>query len=329
MSSGSTWATTAERGSVGALRAMAWFYLRCGRSVSLALLTPIAAYFLLRDGKARRASLEYLHRLHGWPEGRQAFEQEPGLLDSLRHFREFAINIFDRLCVWTGEADRIEIRDDGSEYLFRLARERRGAILLGAHLGSFDMLRVLSERQDLKVNVVMFTRHVARITSFFERLHPGGRLRVIQLDPGSIGSIFEIKACIDRGEFVGILGDRVGPGGHARTATASFLGRPAPFPLGPFLLAGLLGCPVLLSLCLRTGDARYEAVVEPVSRGETVPRAERERRARELLEVYARSLEEACCRAPRQWFNFYDFWDARTGNEDEPGRPGARRSPRS
>jgi predicted LPLAT superfamily acyltransferase len=310
VSSGATWARTAERGSIGALHAMAWLYRRFGRAVSITLLTPIAAYFLLRDGKSRRASLQYLRRLHAWPEGRRAFEREPGLLESLRHFREFAINIFDRLCVWTGETDRIEIRDNGSEHLFRLAQERRGAILLGAHLGSFDMLRVLSERQKFKVNVLMFTRHVAQITSFFERLHPGAGLRVIQLDPGSIRSIFEIKACIDRGEFVGILGDRIGPGEHGRVATASFFGHPAPFPLGPFLLAGLLGCPVLLSLCLRTGDARYETVVKPLTQGEVVPRAEREKRVRELLEAYARSLEEACCRAPRQWFNFYDFWDA-------------------
>jgi predicted LPLAT superfamily acyltransferase len=308
VSSDATWATTVERGSIGALHAMAWLYRRFGRSVSVAILTPIAAYFLLRDGEARRASLQYLRRLYAWPEGFRSFEREPGLLQSLRHFREFAINIFDRLCVWTGGVDRIAIQDDGREYLARLVQERRGAILLGAHLGSFDMLRVQSERQKFKVNVLMFSRHAAQITSFFERLHPGAGLRVIQLDPGSIRSIFEIKACIDRGEFVGILGDRIGPNEHGRVATASFLGHPARFPLGPFLLAGLLGCPVVLSLCLRTGDARYETVVKPLTLGEVVPRAEREKRARELLDAYARSLEEACCRVPGQWFNFYDFW---------------------
>jgi predicted LPLAT superfamily acyltransferase len=170
------------------------------------------------------------------------------------------------------------------------------------------MLRLLSERQKFKVNVLMYTRHVAQVTSYFERLYPGGRLRVIQMDPGSVRAIFEIKAGIDRGEFVGILGDRIGPGEDGRVATASFLGA-RPLPLGPFLLAGCSAARPL-SLCLRTGDARYETVVKPLTDGEVVPRAEREKRAQELLAAYARSLEEACCRAPRQWFNFYDFWDA-------------------
>ena len=53
------------------------------------------------------------------------------------------------------------------------------------------------------------------------------------------------------------MDSRGGPNEQGRVATASFLGRPARFPLGPFLLAGLRGCPIVLSLCVRTGEARY------------------------------------------------------------------------
>jgi predicted LPLAT superfamily acyltransferase len=305
-----SWARRAERGSRGALHFMLWMYRRLGRSLLFFwFLTPAAVYFLLTDARARRGSLQYLRRLYAWPEGRAGFPREPGLRESLRHLREFSISVVDRLCAWPEEADRIEFRDTGSEHLFRLARQRRGALLLGAHLGNFDMLRILSERQKFKVNVLMYSRHVARISAFLESVQPDARLRVIEMDPGSIRAVFEIKACIDRGEFVGILADRVGPREHARVATASFLGSPASFPLGPFLLGGLLGCPVLLSLCLRTGDACYETVVQPLSEGELVPRGKRDQRARELLDAYVRSLEQACCRAPLQWFNLYDFWE--------------------
>jgi predicted LPLAT superfamily acyltransferase len=87
-----------------------------------------------------------------------------------------------------------------------------------------------------------------------------------------------------------------------------FLGRPARFPLEPFLLGGVLRCPVSLVLCLRMGPSRYRTVLRPLSDGSPRPRAERDKHARELLERYALLLESECVRAPYQWFNFYEFW---------------------
>ena len=63
-------------------------------------------------------------------------------------------------------------------------------------------------------------------------------------------------------------------------------------------------------MCVRTDDGRYEAVVEVLSEGERIPRRERQRRAREMLEQYVATLEETCRAWPYQWFNFYDYWES-------------------
>jgi predicted LPLAT superfamily acyltransferase len=170
------------------------------------------------------------------------------------------------------------------------------------------MLRLISRQYGLRVNVLMYTERSERTTSFFASLGGESLVRVIHLDPGSVQSAFEIKACLDRGEFVGILADRVHPGGRERPAETLFVGRRAAFPLSPFLLGVVLGAPMFLSLCTATGDARYFALTEPIFAGGPVPRAEREKVAREALESWVRRFEAACLESPLQWFNWYDLF---------------------
>jgi predicted LPLAT superfamily acyltransferase len=136
---------------------------------------------------------------------------------------------------------------------------------------------------------------------------------MIQLDPGSVQAAFEVRSCIERGEFVMMMADRATPGTAARSATQAFLGRDARFPLAPFLLAGVLGCPVHLAFCVRTGDARYTTVMRPLAGAERVPRAARDAWARALLGRYVAQIEATCRRFPYQWFNFYDFWEEESG----------------
>jgi predicted LPLAT superfamily acyltransferase len=233
----------------------------------------------------------------------------------VRHLHAFAVALYDRMLVWGGDLESIAVAHDGSEKIFEVARAGRGALLLGAHLGSIDMLWFLSRKYQLVVNVIGFHGNAQRINAFLESFAPNERVRMIDMDPNSVHAAFEIKASIERGEFVLILADRVAAGRTGRTAEASFLGSPAQFPLGPFLLAGVLDCPVLFALCLCTGAARYETLLRPLGDAGRVPRGEREKRARELLAGYVALLESCCTRRPLQWFNFFDFWgdDAETG----------------
>jgi predicted LPLAT superfamily acyltransferase len=297
------WQQLAEVGSLWALRAANALYRVFGRRFVLAVLYPIALYFTLRHRRVRDASRGYLTAVAGLSGG-----PPPRSRDVLRHVFEFAVQIFDRTVSWGDSFDRMELEKRRSLPLLELARTGRGGILVGAHLGSFDLLRLVADRYEVRVNVLMFTAHADRINAFFARLDPRSRVRVLAIDPDSVQTAFAVRRCVEQGEFVGILADRVPPGGRGRTQRVPFLGREARFPTAPFELAALLGCPLLLCLCLRTGDASYEAIALPLYEGGRLPPGARAGQARALLEAYVRELEAASLRAPYQWFNFYDFW---------------------
>ncbi|MEX2208501.1 MAG: hypothetical protein WEF50_19960 [Myxococcota bacterium] len=308
MSRGSGWASMAESGSLAWLFILRAFYRTFGRRASVALLRPIVVYFFLTGRTSRPASLDYLRTLWATPRGRAVLGARPGLRDVFRHLHAFAENLLDRMIMWSGEEDCFQVEVEGREHIQALLREGRGGILLSSHIGSFDMLRALSAQDGIVLNVLMFTRHAARINSFFERLQAGRNLRLIRFEPGTLDAAFEMRAAIARGEFVGILGDRVWPSEQERTVSVPFLGREARFPLGPFLLQGVLGCPMLYTSCIRTGPARYTARTQEFAPAGAVPRAEREKRAEQLAQKYAEILEGGCVEAPYQWFNFYEFW---------------------
>ena len=309
MKAASRWEGFAERGSLGALRFMARLYDLLGRRLSRAVLHPIAAYFFVRERASRGASRHYLERVWAHPEGRPQLRGRPGFFAPYWHYHEFAVQIFDRMVLWGHGLSELRMDHSGSEHLFALKRERRGGILIGAHLGSFDMPRQLAGGYGIVLNVVMFTAHAERINRFFKSLDPTSQVRVLSLEPGSASTAFGIKACLDRGELVGILADRLPAGGGDTPILIDFLGLPMAFPLSPFRLACLLGVPVFLSLCLRKGDAHYEAVVRPVGNVGKVPHHDRDKAAGELARAWVQGLEQACLEHPYQWFNFYDTWE--------------------
>src|SRR6185312_12719849 len=104
-----------------------------------------------------------------------------------------------------------------------------------------------------------------------------------------------------------MAGDRV-PLHDGRRATVDFLGRPAPFAQGPWLLAGLLGCPVNLMCCLKIAG-RYEIRLERFLDAPAWERGQRDATIAGWVQRYADRLAEWCLLAPQQWFNFYPYWE--------------------
>ena len=124
-----------ERGSASMLRLMTWISLRLGRRAGRCVLPFIVAYFLLFAAPARRASRIYLRRALG---------REPGWRDLYRHVHSFASTIHDRIYLVNDRFDLFDIEVHGSELITGLVGDGRGAFLMGAHLGSFEVLRALA-----------------------------------------------------------------------------------------------------------------------------------------------------------------------------------------
>jgi predicted LPLAT superfamily acyltransferase len=290
------WLDHRERGSRGATRFMTWFALRCGRRVARLLLYPICAYFLAFSPRVRSTSRQYLALALGRP---------PRLADLWRHYFTFVATVLDRVYFTDGRFGRFDIEVRGLDLLRRTLAKGRGCLLLGAHLGSFELLRTLAPEHRLAVNVVMYEENAANITEVLNaQLDPALRERIIV--SGEADTMLRIAECLARGELVGMLGDR--SAGSDKTVTCRFFGRDAVFPQGPLRLALSLRVPVYLVVGLYEGGKRYVIHLEAFCEEPNADRAERAAWTREWAQRYAERLEHFCRLAPYNWFNFYDFW---------------------
>lgn len=291
------WREAPERGTARSLALMEGLTLRLGRGATRCLLPPLCLYYYATAPAARRASRQFLGRALG---------REPGAGDVLRHYHAFASTLHDRMLLAAGRVDALDIALSGVAEVESLLKAGRGCLLVGSHLGSFEALRALGRVKGRPISVVMHEENARKMQAVFSRLAPDLQQRVIA--SGRPDTMLRIRECLERGELVGMLGDR--PLGDERTASVPFLGAPARFPLGPWLLAGVLGCPTALFFGLYLGGARYEIVLEAFGPGERVPREQRDAAAQRALAYYVARLEHYARRAPYNWFNFYDFWEA-------------------
>lgn len=290
------WVTQRERGSIWLLRLMTAFSLTVGRRAGRVVLHFIAAYFFLFAPQARRASLAYLRRVLGRP---------PTVRDRFRQVMTFATTIHDRVYLLNDRFDLFDITVAGEELMQERARAGGGAFLVGAHLGSFEVTRALGRRHsDLRVAMVAYEANARKINAMIAAINP--RLAGETVGLGSLEAMLKVRALLDEGAFVGMLGDRT-PGGEA-TEVVEFLGGAARFPIGPMRLAALLGRQAVLMLGVYCGGNRYRVVFEEIADFSGVRREERESAIRAGVVRYARRLESYCREYPYNWFNFFDFW---------------------
>ncbi|MGV0949807.1 MAG: acyl-CoA synthetase [Azonexus sp.] len=306
-----SWMLQQERSNLAILKLMVWISLTFGRALGRLVLYGIAAYFLLFAPAARKASREYLGRALGrWAEWSDGF----------RHVLSFASTIHDRIYLLNDRFDLFDIEVIGADALCASLDRQPGALLIGAHLGSFEVLRAVGRgRAGLKVAMLMYEENARKINATLEVINPKATEDIIAL--GRMESMLEVRDKLDKGYLVGMLADRGLDGDaipqgdlsprpfHLRGAVdCEFLGKMAPFPLGPFRMAALLQRPVFFMAGLYLGGNRYQIHFEQLADFSETSRSEREAAMRAAQQHYVERLNHFCRLAPYNWFNFYDFW---------------------
>ena len=238
----------------------------------------------------------------------------PGSSPIANHFRAFRtlLNF-----AWTiTEAAHYKLnREDftyeivGSEFLDQLGAAK-GAIVLTAHMGSYDLGAALFARKfGREIQMVrvpepdqLSGRHLDESV----QQSGAGAVRVAYNKPGALLS-FDLLSALRRGEIVSIQGDRVPPGVAA--AKGEMFGHPVAVPAGPFTLGLVAQVPIYPLFIARGGYRRYRVIVsEPILSART--QASRDADASAGVATWCRELESVVAQHWDQWFAFAPIFAA-------------------
>jgi predicted LPLAT superfamily acyltransferase len=295
--------TQRERGTFWLMRLMLLGLRVLSRPVMFPFVEAATLYFFLSSRRTRNASLDYLrHVAAAAPES----GIRPTWRHAYRHFRTFGQAILDKVDTWSGRLTVDDVTFDDHAEMARVAQGSRGIMVLGSHLGNLEVLRALGTLGNrVKLNVLVHTAHAESFNRTM-RLAGATDVELVQVTQLDAVLALDLRQRVDRGEWVVIAGDRI-PVHGGRTVDVTFLGDRAPLPIGPYVMASLLDCPVYLMFVLRR-DGRNHAYFEPFAERVTLPRQSREAALAGYAQKYTERLEHYLRLAPLQWFNYYAFW---------------------
>ncbi|MHB1605077.1 MAG: LpxL/LpxP family acyltransferase [Leptospirales bacterium] len=304
----SVWMEHPERGNILGMSILVWVALRLGRRCARLLLLPVTLYFFLFSDSSRKALRTYLMR---------ATKHRPTAKDLFHHFFVFAATQLDRVYFLNGQLDLFDIRVHGEKELAEILNLGQGCFLMGAHLGSFEVLRIRGfEQSGIHVSTLMYEEHASKINSILRTINPEAPYEIIA--SGRIDSMLKVRERLDRGDCVGILADRSLT--DNTTLRLPFLDAPADFPVGPFRLALMLDRPMVFMVGLYRGENRYDIHFEQLPGDK---RNGSKSGTEQAMSAYVQRLEHYCRLVPCNWFNFYEFWasDDRCGRGETPEIP--------
>ena len=282
-----------SQANVTGYKIFGFFIKSLGVRAAYVILLFVALYYFFFSPKSSAPILDFYRRRLKLP-ALQAYR-----LLYTNYFR-FGQTLIDKFAVLAGQTSAFTFEFDGEHHLREMVARGQGGMLLSAHTGNWEAAGQMLHHLNTPVNIVMYDGEDANIKQYLQKSGEKN-FNVIFVKP-DLSHIFEISAALAANELVCMHADRFLPGN--KTVETDFLGAPALFPEGPFLLTLKLRVPVTYVYAFKETATHYHLYSTEVksfspAQGHT---------AKTIADDYVRSLEGMVQRHPEQWFNYYDFW---------------------
>jgi len=281
-----------SRGTVSGYSVFIFLIKRAGIDAAYLLLVFVSLYYFLCSPRQTGAIYRYF-RTHR----KNSFVRS--LVNTYRNYFVFGQTIIDKIAITAGLEHKYTYEFDGIDHIRQLAKDNSAGILISAHVGNFEVSQYFMGEFDKQIHLVTTDEERQAIKSYLASImaKPKTGFIVVKND---LSHVFEINQVIDQKEIICFTGDRFVDG--SKTLTADFLGQPARFPAGPFLISSRLNTPVLFVYVMRERNKHYHLYARKAIFNH--------RDAQSLLHAFTQSIEQILAKYPLQWFNYYDFWRA-------------------
>lgn len=286
-----------SRGGTFGTWCFVWLIRHVGLGAAYVLLGFVVPYFVVFAPKATRATWKYARKVRRLGVWRSAWE-------IFATYYVFGQCIIDKIAIGQGMEGKYEFVTEGMEQIEELfvGDECEAAIFVGGHVGSWECGAPLFAKFGKRMNVTIFDNEHEEIKRVIEKESRGRTFGLIPLGKDWLESVMEIKNALSRGEFVCFMGDRYMSGSPTREL--KFLGHRARFTNGPFEVCSAMRVPMAFFFAMREKGRRYRVHFR-VLKNEGDKKAD----AKELQKAFVEELERIVRKYPRQWFNFYDYFD--------------------
>lgn len=288
-----------SKGTVLGYRIFIFFIKHVSVRAAYVVLFFVAFYYTLFSYESSRNIYCYFHK-------RLGYSQLKSLLSIFKSYFVFGQTLIDKSAISAGLRDQFTYEFDGIEKLKELLQNKNGGILISAHVGNFEIAEFFFKEIDInsEINLVTTDQEHTAIKEYLESVTSKSRVKLI-LIKDDFSHIYEINQALSNKELICFTGDRYFEG--TKYLESELLGEMARFPAGPFLLASRLKTPVAFVYVMKETAKHYHLY----TRTATV----KNRDAQFLLKEYTKSVEWILSKYPYQWFNYFDFWNAKTSEK--------------